>query len=247
MNLPKNRRVLPRIHALAVLAAGVFTLSAVHAALPVVSDGETVVFSEDFADNSNKWTSVAGEPVVKHALIADSFWGPSIISDGKDVASNAYLPKIVDLADGPISVYFRVRTENPRGTDGSRFEITLRESTGNHLVTLSLRPALPVGIAYRDPAGKGTRTNVGSTSRLFKKPGALVSFKLVVTPGKDRFPATAEVFYYDETKAVYTSLGKAADVVNLTTGKFNRLSIFSRNGEKGATWFDSVAVAQAAK
>lgn len=237
---------------IAAFAAGMFLMSAIHAALPVVTQGETVVFSDDFADNNNKWTSVAGvngsgEPIVKHASIADSFWGPSIVSDGKDVASNAYLPKIVDLADGPISVYFRVRTENPKGTDGSRFEITLRESTGNHLVTLSFRPALPVGIAYRDPAGKGTRTNVGSTSRLFKKPDALVSFKLVVSPGKDRFPATAEVFYYDEAKAAYASLGKAADVVNLTTGKFNRLSIFSRNGDKGATWFDSMVVAQAVK
>jgi hypothetical protein len=233
------------------LTAAALTLFAItlHAELPPVASAETTLFSDDFTDNASQWTGIAGvndpgKSIVRHAALVDSLWGPSIVSDGKDVTSSVYLKQTADLANGPISVYFRVRAENPKGSDGSRFDITLRESTGNHLVTLSLRPAMPGGIAYRDATGKGVRTNIASTSKLFRTPGVFVSFKLAITHGQDRFPATAEAFYYDESQSAYVSLGKAGNLVNLSTGKFNRIDIVSRNGEKGATWFDSVVIAQ---
>ena len=112
-------------------AALMFFAITLPAELPPAAPAETTLFSDDFADNASQWTSIAGvngsgEPMVKHAALADSLWGPSIVSDGKEVASSVYLKQIADLANGPISVYFRVRTENPKGSDGSRFDITLR-------------------------------------------------------------------------------------------------------------------------
>jgi hypothetical protein len=217
--------------------------------LPQLSGDETVLFKEDFAQNSNHWNPVAvvneeGDAQAGMAAIAGSAWTASVPSDGDDFSSQIQFSESVDLSNGPISVYMRARTSNPMGTDGSRFSFMFKEAMSNRFFGFLVRPFESGMLQYRDIDGGGSNTKVGRI--LFDDTYTDIDFKVTLTPpASEATMASVEAFIYDVEIAAYVSLGSALDLVDLDAGTFNELSLYSRNGvEEGAVYIDSIVITQ---
>lgn len=221
-------------------------ISSAHAVLPIISDGESLIFSDDFADNSNGWTNVAvvngtGTATSTQAAITGGAWTPSL-QDGQAVSSNYTFASAIDAFNGPISLYMRVRVESPSGTpDGTKFQITLNESTGNRFFRLVVRDNSSGFIEYRNASGLGISSSISSFN--FTDNTTFFDFKITLTPGADvDAMASAEAFRYNTGTSTYDSIGSVSDVIDLQTGLFNLVQLNNRNGTNGAVRFDSVAV-----
>lgn len=221
--------------------------SALHAVLPVISSGEISIFSDDFTDNANNWTAVSvvngsGTATSATASIDNGVWSPAFAGDKTAVNSVYHFDNDINVLNGPISLYMRVRVDETSKSDGSRFSITMDESTGSRFVRLQVRPAASGSIEYRDNTGGGASTE--TTSIAFSNASTFYDFKVTLTPGSDLAePASAEAFYYDTDLVSYVSIGSASNLVYLNTGIFDRITINSRND--GAAYFDSVAITTA--
>ena len=220
-------------------------------ALPPVSPGERVVFSDDFADNRNQWSAVAvvnktGAPATIQAAIANSEWTSSK-QDSIAVTSTVVLKSPLRLKSGPVSVYLSVKVTDLNGTDGNRFGVALNEPAPNRgFVRLLTRPSANGFIEFRDSAGAGQSTPIESPRRVFDGVGTGV-FKLTIKPAADgKSPAAAEAFYYNPKTKAYQSLGAVESQVSLPGGELNSVTLFFRNGENGPVLIDSVAVTQSA-
>jgi len=215
----------------------------------IVSSGESTVFQETFADNSNSWTNVSvvngtGTAATTTAAIGSGEWSPSVIADGGLVRSVYTLASALDVYDGDISLYMRVRKDNLSGDpDASRFDIKLSESTGNRFISLRVRPGASGLIEYRNSGGGGANTSTSSTT--FPDTTNYIDFKVMLTPGATLGDgATAEAFRYNTGTSSYDSLGTVSGLVDLQTGLFNQLEISNRNATNGAIHFDEVLVTQ---
>jgi hypothetical protein len=137
-----------------------------------------------------------------------------------------------------------------RGTDGSRFSVALHEGDpSNSHVRLLIRPATNGFIDFRDESGAGQSVSIDSTRAYFEPDSDSESepriFKLTLTPASDgRGLATAVAFRYDAATKTYVSIGTVDQLVSLKSGEFRTVALFSRNGENGAVWIDSVVVTQ---
>ena len=224
------------------------------AALPVVSPGERIVFSDDFTANANAWTNIAvingtGTGATGKASLTQSDWGPSI-ADRKSVSS-AYVfktPLNVSAGAGTVSVYMRVRVDQPDGIETNRFSVTLNESIGapSCFVRLEIRPADTGSLSFRNAAGTAEFVKTSVTRGFFKTFEDYRVFKLTlrVTDGL-KGAITTEGFYFDAKTAKYVSLGAVPPgKILLRNGIFDRLVMDNRNGEGGPAWFDSVVVTQ---
>src|SRR5690606_16537198 len=114
------------------LALLVLSAAGMHAALPPVTSGERVVFSDDFLDNRHQWSSVAvvnttGQPAVGQVAILKSEWTASI-SDSGIVTSSVTLTTAPNLAEGPISIYVSATVADNEGAENNRFSIALHEA-----------------------------------------------------------------------------------------------------------------------
>ena len=235
-----------------LLAVGLLAAAPGTAALPPVGAGERVVFTEDFADNRNTWSAVAvlgktGKPANGQAALADSCWTPSIQDSGA-VLSTAPLKPAIKLQDGPVSVYFAASVANPEGTEGNRFGVAINEAeSARGFVRLIVRPAASAFLEYRDIGGAGQSASIQTTQAAFTTGSGPRNFKFTITPSADgRAPATAEAFAYDPKTKAYVSLGAVQNLVSLKTGEFQSLTLFSRNGDQGVVWIDSVVITQSA-
>jgi hypothetical protein len=221
------------------------------AGLPPIATDEKILFSEEFDDNNNKWTNIAtvngaGRPLTKRAGMTNSLWSPSYPGNGEIVQSDCILPKIINLADGPVSLHASVCTNNIDGTDGSRIEITLKEAGKNNSITYLVRPAINGFIKFRDAGWEMRLVSMARTARVFNADDAFRALKLTLSAGSRPGVATAEVFYYDDAEEAYVSLGKVGDLISLKTGRIGGIQILSRNAD-GVASFDSLVVTQGGK
>lgn len=220
-----------------------------HATLPAISVGETVFFSDEFTDNSNAWTNVTvvngtGVAATGASKIDSGTWSPSILGDSGAITSVHTFSQTLNVMNSPISLYMRVRVDNPSGTaDGTKFQIDLSESTGNRFFRLVVRDGSSGFIEHRNTSGGGAST--ATTSYNYTDNTTFVDFKITLTPGTDvNQPANAEAFRYNTVTASYDSIG-ISSAVDLDTGLFNKLTIYNRNGTNGGVYFDSVVVTTA--
>lgn len=235
---------------LPLLASFALTAS-VFAALPPVSPGERVLFSDDFADNRQKWSLVSsvnksGAPVAGQAAIVASEWTAALPADMTSVTSTAPLQPAIHLKNGRVTVYMSAKVSNHEGTDGSRFSVALNEPEGRKgFVRLVVRPAANAFLEFRDETGAGQAVQTESTRAYFRPDSEPRIFKLVITPAPEgKGPATVEAFRYDPKTKSYASLGLAERAASIKTGELHSLTLYSRNGEDGAAWIDSVVVTQ---
>lgn len=247
MKTPHRSRLLP---AFLCLLFSVLTCSSALATLPVISAGETAVFSDDFTNNSTGWSNVAVSPTTGKIAIDNSLWSPSIAGDKQDLISSATLPQAVNINDGSISLYLRARTDGLTSTDNGRFSFSLTESTGNRFFGVNIRPNAATQVEYRNASGAKVFTNLSSA--IFANTSTFYDFKITLNLVDDSVGnlASAEVFVYNTTSSTYTSLGIASSVIDLDTGVFNLLTLYARNSETGAglanggAYIDSVAITQ---
>jgi len=237
-------------HSARLLLVSLLAVTAATAALPPIAPGERALFTEDFADNRNLWSSIAvigktGKPATGQATLADSSWTPSIADSGT-VTSTAPIKPSIKLQNGPVTVYFSVSVLDPDGTEGNRFGVALNESEGTRgFVRLLIRPAAGSFLDYRDHTGGAQSTPVEGARAYFATGTGMRHFKFTITPAADgRSPATAEAFRYDPKTKVYVSLGMADKAVGLKTGDFQSVALWSRNGDNGVIWIDSIVVTQ---
>ncbi len=223
----------------------------VRANMPTISSGEKVLFSDDFPDNRNFWSPVAvinktGSPATGNGTIINSEWGPSI-ADLKSVSSSVTIKPVPNLKNGPISVYMMVRVDDGEGIDNNRFGLSLHEPDDlRGFIQLMTRPANKGFLEYRDENGAGASTSIDSASEIFRSTSSPRAFKFTVTPSADgKGPASAEAFYEDTKTKKYVSLGSAKNAVWLKSGELPKLTLWVRNGDNGAVWFDAVIVTQA--
>lgn len=230
--------------------ASLFLATVAPAALPPVAPGERALFTEDFADNRNTWSSVAvigktGTPANGQATLADSSWTPSIADSGT-VTSTAPIKPAIKLQNGPVTVYFSVSVLDSEGTEGNRFGVAVNESEGTRgFVRLLTRPAAGGFLDYRDHTGSAQSTPVEGARAYFATGTGMRHFKFTITPAVDgRSPATVEAFRYDPKAKVYVSLGIADKAALLKSGELQSVTLWARNGENGAIWIDSIVVTQ---
>jgi len=238
MKTPNLRFLLP---SLCVLFSACVSA---HATLPVISSGETLVFSDDFTGNGAGWTNVAVSATSGSAAIGSSLWSPSITGDATAVTSSATLSQTLNIANGPISLYLRARTDSITSADNGRFSLRLSESTGNRYWDVLIRPGAASVVEYRNSAGGAATTNLSSA--IFANTSTFYDFKITLSLVDNSIAnlATAEVFVYNTSTSSYTSLGVASSAISLNTGVFNLLTLYSRNNAGGAAYIDSVAITQ---
>jgi hypothetical protein len=178
------------------------------------------------------------------ASINNSVWSASIAGDTNSVTSNATLSQALNIANGSISLYLRLRTDGITSGDAGKLTFSLSESTGNRFVSFAIRPNVATVVEYRNSAGTRLSTNLASAT--FADTSTFRDFKITlsVTDNDYTNPATAEVFVYNTTTSAYTSLGVVSSLIDLDTGVFNLLTLLARNNTGGAAYIDSIAVTQ---
>ncbi|MGE9271220.1 MAG: PEP-CTERM sorting domain-containing protein [Verrucomicrobiales bacterium] len=224
------------------------------------SVGEVVVFQEFFDNNDNGWTNVAvvngvGTDTSGSAAITSGNWQPSVLGDADDVASSSVLSETLDITQGAISLYMSVKVDTFANGEGNRFHLKLGETGGsNRFVSLLIRPGYGGKIEYRDASGSGADTDFASADdeMIAAGVGNYTTLKLTLTadPAGVGSPATAEGFYFDESENDYVSFGIVSNAVDLDSGLFDTLSLYSRNADPsgetgtGGVYFDEIVVTQ---
>ncbi len=212
--------------------------------LSVLVPGANVIFQEDFSHgNANSWTNIAAG-TTKATIGPDpgwfgaTVWYPSVESDNGSVVSLLTLPTALDLENGPISVYARVRVDGGNNI-GSRFGVTATEaSPGTRSASFTIQPTGSTLFGYRNASGSAV--NASKTGYLFPSgASSFQDFRMVLTKTAAS-TMTIEVSYYNTTAGAYVSLGSATDA-NFSTGLFNQFTISSRNAPYRA-YFDSFTV-----
>ncbi|MBC2604316.1 hypothetical protein [Puniceicoccus vermicola] len=237
------------------LTASLLCLSAVSpatAALPLISEGDAILFSDDFNDNSSGWTNISvvngtGVATSGTGEIDASAWSPAAPGDNSEVASTLVLPESVNVLDGDISVYFRVSAFDVSVIEVNKFSVRFSESTGDRLFGTTQRPmaAQVSSLDYRNSSGGFVTSNLSSEAPMVSEEYMDMKLSLSLNGESVDDGATIQMYYFDTTSSDYVSLVMVSSGVDLNTGIFNKLYINSRNGADGAVSFDSIVVAQA--
>jgi hypothetical protein len=143
----------------------------------------------------------------------------------------------------------RVRVDGGNLIEGNRFSVNLTEKTpGNRFGSLTIRPGSNAVIGFRNSAGTALPSVPNGLPYAFPAGASTFQdFRLVLSKTN---PAAVppgdylklETFVYDATSGAYVSLGSVI-AANVSSGIFNRLSLFSRNNG-GRACFDSVMITQ---
>lgn len=230
----------------------IFSLHNCYAVLPVVSSGETVLFSEDFTSTSTGWTDTSGTSQI---FTDNSIWGPATASNGTTVVSSLTLGTAINAANGPISIYFSMSVVNIAGADSNWVRVQLFENGSNRYFGLRIKSAGTATanqsvILTRNSGGTAIETATSETQSIFSAAGnnTFVTFKITLTPGNTLSDAaTVETFYYNTTTSTYVSLGSVTGA-SLSTGLFDTITIGNRNASpSGAGYIDSVVITQLAQ
>ncbi len=241
----------------AISAAFIFeTFPAAHAALPALPPGdntENIVFQDDFSNGNLKgWSNIAtgsgkafigSDPGGSGADV----WYPGNNSDGVAVSSALTLPLDMDLADGTLAIYMRVRVDGGNSIpDGNCFSVTLTEKApGTRLGALKIRPGSNSVITYRNSSGTGVSSN-GLTYSFPSGSSTFQDFRLEFSMTDASTPPgnylNLKSSYYNSATGTYVSLGNV-NGAHISSGIFNQFSIYSRNSG-GRAYFDSVVVTQ---
>lgn len=256
---PLRMLINPRAVRLGLVATAVLVAGGARATLPLLPFGdnsENIVFQEDFANAYLMgWSNIAAGTLKATigpdpAMTTLNAWYPSV-NDGSTVTSEVTLPAAMNLANGPIAVYMRVRVDGGNAApEANRFSVTLTEIATNRNGSLTIRPGANANIGYRNSAGTGLPVTPNGLVYSFPTP-TYQDFRLVFTntsPGGTSMGdyLKLEAFCYNTTTATYVSLGSVSGA-NLVSGKFNKLGLMSRNGSAPSRrgYFDSVIVTQA--
>jgi hypothetical protein len=136
-----------------------------------IPTGETVVFSEDFDNNAQEWRGVAvvngvGTPAAGKAAIGidPGGTGESVFyystNSTTALESWANLSFPVNLADGNVAMYFRVRTSDTNSNDS--FRLRLQSGNLSCYGGMALKPSTAAGngesIHYKTPAVSGNQS-----------------------------------------------------------------------------------------
>lgn len=208
---------------------------------------ETVAFTDNFATGANGWTGMGPATTQAtagpDAVTGRGVWAPSVNSDNGQVTSTYALPQGLNIANGMISVYARVRVDDINNVDSNRFQITLTEqSPNNRYGSMTVRPGNTSNLGYRNSAG--TATSATTSSYTFPNTTDFVDFKLTLT-NNGGGSMTLNGYYYNASTGAWVSLGSFGSA-DIDSGIFSSLSIFSRNASGGSNrvYFDSVLVTQ---
>jgi hypothetical protein len=205
------------------------------AALPRVSPGEVIIFSDDFGDSTQGWGVVKGEPLIDTDA---SVFGPDIGADGM-IKSMLELAQPVQFSGKVTSIYIKARVDNTTDANASRFGVALLPRR----IGFVIYPGRNAVLEYKDAEWN---TLFSKLDRLrFPDTETFHDIKLSITPDAiDPTLGTAELFYYNVYTARYESLGQAKGV---SLESANKLELFERNdaSSSGAAYFDAVVLTQA--
>jgi hypothetical protein len=252
---PRQRRHA-RLASLALLLG--LSATSAFAVLPQLPRGdntENIVFQDDFdykttnADvnaPSKGWSNVVTTPASGKATIgtdpanpAVTAWYPSINSNGTGVTSLVTLPAGLDVRDGPIAAYMRMRLDSTTGGYNNGILFRLYEKAPS--TTTTIFQYLPGGAAYLfvSPQNGFIGTYVLPNTSTY------VDFRMVLT-STGANTMKVEAFRYDTVTSTYVSLGSKSGVAT-NANIFDRLDLTSYNSATGTTnraYFDSVMVTQ---
>jgi hypothetical protein len=223
--------------------------------LPRGDNAENIVFQDDFDYNttnanvnapSKGWSNVVTTPATGKATIgtdpinpAVTAWYPSINSNGTGVTSLVTLPAGLDVRDGPIAAYMRMRLDATTGGYNNAILFRLFEKAPS--TTTTIFQYLPGGAAYlfASPQNGFIGTYVLPNTSTY------VDFRMVLT-STGANTMKVEAFRYDTVNSTYVSLGSKSGVAT-NANIFDRLDLTSYNSATGTAnraYFDSVMVTQ---
>ncbi len=215
---------------------------------------ETVEFKDDFHDNANGWSNIgasSGQATIGED-IADNgrhVWYPSNDSDNISCYSTETLSAALDLDDGPIRAYIRVRTDRDTALQAARFYVVMADSASSQWTRLTISPGenSVVTLSWRNLLGQIASLTIQMPSYDISPPGGVFTtfcFKLTKTADNTM---DVEGLYYDIKTASYISLGKKENAY-FSTGCFDKITIFNRNADNiyknNRAYFDLVAITQ---
>ncbi|MGE9289789.1 MAG: hypothetical protein ACQKBT_02285 [Puniceicoccales bacterium] len=215
-----------------------------------ISSSESILFSDDFNDNSNNWSDIGtstGEATIGQdpGGTGQTVYYPSNAGDGSETLSSINLGvSSPDLSNGTINAYMRVRVDANAAND--RFYIGLSESGSAYFNNLLIIPSSTSQVIYRKDDGSQTVDNGNTPSINYPDTSTYLNFKISLT-ATDSDTTTITAFQYDGS--TYVSI-LDAPITNggYDTGIFDTLTIQSRNAEIGDTnsrsFFDALAVTQ---
>ena len=118
------------VSALAVAFGG----ANIKASVIPLSAGDQAVFTDDFDNNSAGWTLQTGQfgTIGSTDGTGATVWQPTTIGDGNTTAIQLTLPTALNIADGPISIYYRVRAGNKNDQNNCRFVASMYGTNGNN-------------------------------------------------------------------------------------------------------------------
>lgn len=238
------RRTSQQLLLIAALVSFGGPASTARAAMSPIGAGENVVFSDEFADNTNNWSNVGTTAAIgaDPGSTGQNVWYPTTAGLGETI-SQITLPTLLDISKGPIAIYMRVRVDDVAGGHSSKFGSEfVEQSPDDGLANQRILPGLSVSqLRYRATTGSIVVANIGQAT--LPNAQTFGDFRMVLTDNGDG-SMTLEGFRYDTGTAQYVALGNRANA-DIDSGKFNILRVVSANGDAdGRAYFDSVQITQ---
>ncbi|WFB36197.1 hypothetical protein P3T73_00255 [Kiritimatiellota bacterium B12222] len=219
-----------------------FCLGAVQAAI-VPSSGETILFSDDFSDNSNGWSNIT--TAAGGASISDGVWKAADGLNTGSVTSSVTLPSQINLKDGDVSVYFRASV-NDRWSN-ERFGVSLTD--GSSQAGFHVQAGDAGYFTYTTSTGSNT-TRWGSPSGQIVTGTGFINYKLTVAAngqdggGRDIYTASFFMNGFDDgTGNDYGLVYTMPFDMYFDSGKASALEIYTRN-TGAVTKMDELVVTQ---
>ncbi len=224
---------------------------------------DITAYSTDFDDgvgwtgaNTTYGASQNGEIVMQ----------PLVAGDNNAVNIFRVIDTTLNIADGPLNIYYRVQVQQANGGANNRFQVSLSGVNGvngnNGLFSFTIGPSSLFWTQYgwgvsdseTHPFQSATTVYVPSVD----PPTAWVNYRLTLTQNPD---TTFNISAYRDVNSDgnYVIWGTDLDIVASATGtnavvedgggNFTTLAIFQRNNSAGdgvlnADWFDAIAVTQ---
>ncbi len=205
------------------------------AALPRISPGEDIIFSDDFGDSSQGWGVLKGQPLIDTSA---SVFGPDAGADGM-IKSMLELAEPIEFSGKVTSIYMKARVDNTGDANASRFGVAFLPRR----IGVVIHPGRSAVLEYKDAEWQTLFAELDSLR--FPDTETYHDIKLSITPdANDPTMGTAELFYYNAYTVRYESLGQGKGV---SLERATKLELFERNdaASNGAAYFDAVVVTQA--
>ena len=203
----------------------------------------SVIFEDDFNNNDNGWSSIgtaSGEGTIgtdPGASSASVLYASN--NDNIGVTAGLIMTNQVNIANGDIDVFMRVRVDLNGGSD-NRFVIALKETgSGGRFASLTIRPG---HTSYMQGLNSSGATITSSTTA-FSYPDFVnfVDFRMTLSSNGDG-SMDLEAFKKTSTDSDFVSFITLN--TDFSSGVFDDLSVYIRNGTDKPAYFDSVSVEQ---